>query len=856
MRTDPPIVHQGTAGHGRIDADDSFKVLWAKSQPRHALWKHLLDAAAVSLALPSAAGDLGLDDNEVAFLVGLHDIGKASPQFQHRVPDLSAAVAAAGFPRTADADCRHERLSAEFVRDLFKGHLGRRETDAVALAVAAHHGHWEDRATPLGKRYLFAQQQLCNLLREVLQIGQLPTPSWVDLSAFGMLLAGRVVLADWLASNERFLSDERLVGLEEPSRYFHAAREVARGWVTRLGFCSRRRASHADGVVQSPRPLQQALLEQAIPPSLVIIEAPMGEGKTEAAWILAEKWREHGLRGLYMALPTMATSDSLFERYRRDYLAKLDADAQLRLVHGMAWLRDETEDQMQLVTGDTAEEAQDAVAWFRPTRRAMLADHGVGTVDQAMLAGMNVKFGFLRLYGLKKRALVIDEIHAYDAYMSAIIERLLTWCATLGVPVVLLSATLASSQRRAMVLAYGGELPEAADEDPERARYPLITVVEKGKRPRFIPVASALARDLIVECVPGALGDGERTAALALQAVKHGGCCCVVVNTVRQAQVVYQALDLPESDKLLFHARFKAADRTRLANEVVRLFGKDRGARPARCVLVATQVVEQSLDVDFDHMISEIAPIDLLLQRSGRLHRHVARAHGPRLLVLTPEPGCLDFAGTGYIYARKPLLRTLAILGDTEAPMRFSLPSDFRMLIERCYGTSTWEQSAVPWAEIFAADKEWEEQTGLLRSQARQFLLKEPRSDRFLPVENNPVGDDSDDGNGWRAQTRLGAAEQTALLVPVSDLDRLAAGELSMEEVRDLYRSSVRVPGYLPADSPAEGFSAAVRGRGRLKGVLLLPVTEEGLWRGVSEKGGVVEVSYDDVLGLQVRRVT
>lgn len=838
-----------------LSRDDSFKVLWAKSEPIHALWKHLLDTAAVSLVLPPLGPDLGLTEAEVAFLVGLHDVGKANPQFQHKVPELSSDVAAAGFPRTGDVECRHEQFSADFVRHLFKGHVGRREADTLALALAAHHGNWEVRAWPLNERYRAAQHQLCSLVQRILQIGRLPTFCGVDLSALGMVLAGRVVLCDWLASNERFLQDERLRGVEEVGAYFAVALEVAHDCVAELGFNTPSRSSKADQIVPEPRPVQALLLENPIPPGLVIIEAPMGEGKTEAAWILAEKWRDRGLRGLYMALPTMATSDCLFERYRTDYLSRLGDSAEVKLVHGMAWLRDEYE--FQPVAGDSPDEATIAATWFRPTRRAMLADHGVGTVDQAMLAGMNVKFGFLRLYGLKHRVLVIDEVHAYDAYMSAIIERLLKWCSCLRIPVILLSATLSAAQRQAMMQAYGADLCDSAAADSERVPYPLVTVVENKKPAHLLATPAFSARHLVFECAPGLLGDAERTAELAAEwsRMGDGGCCCVVANTVRQAQAIYQALELPEGEKLLFHARFRAAHRSNLANEVVHLFGKDRRSRPLRFVVVATQVVEQSLDVDFDHMISEIAPMDLLLQRSGRLHRHFPRPQHPRLFVLTPALASLDFGGTGRIYARKPLLRTLAMLASHGASPSVQLPDDFRLLIERCYGTSLWDQSAVPWDEILAADKAWEEETELLRTQARQLLLREPRPESFSPIENNPVGDDSDDGNGWRAQTRLGATDKTALLVPEAEIARLAVGDLSMTEVRELYRQSVRVPGYLPTRAPAEGFSAGAYGKGRLKGVLLLPMNEQGFWRGKAEKGGVIEVRYDDVLGLVVRRL-
>jgi CRISPR-associated endonuclease/helicase Cas3 len=853
------IGEDGNVGDAPVTCEP-FRLLWAKSRPRHALWKHLLDAAAVSLALPPLPGSAGLSQAEVALFVGLHDVGKASPQFQHMVAELSVELAQAGFPKTADAECRHERLSAMFVRGLLEDHLGGRRAGAVALAVAAHHGRWDDDAFVIGEQYRRAQGDLCALLCDCLQVDELPEALAGNVSAFGMMLAGRVVLCDWIASNEEFLLDERLQGIDQPEEYFQVAGRVARDWVMKLGFDSLPRPGRPERIVDDPRPLQQTLLAEDIPPGLVIIEAPMGEGKTEAAWILAEKWRREGCHGMYMALPTMATSDSLHDRYRRGYLGRIEdsqqVGRQVKLVHGMAWLRDLDEPESEPVVGDTADDRSAAAAWFRPTRRAMLSAHGVGTVDQVMLAAMNAKFGFLRLYGLAGRALVIDEVHAYDAYMTTIIARLLKWCAALQIPVVLLSATLSSAQRKSLAAAYGADVDGDADTGGtagDTLLYPLVTVARSDGSVMAIPAEASVKRVLRVECLPGALGDADSTAAKAAALVENGGCCCVIVNTVRQAQTVYQALALPEGEKMLFHARFTALDRSRIADRVTSLFGKDRASRPVRCVLVATQVVEQSLDVDFDHMVSEIAPIDLLLQRSGRLHRHVPRDHEPTLHVLVPEKGVLDFGGSGRVYARKPLLRTLAMLAGVD-PCCLHLPNDFRPLIERCYGATEWEQDWVPWEVVQDADKEWETETRLLESRARPFLLQEPWKDGFRPVDNDPVGDDSDDGNGWRASTRIGANDRTALLVPEADVSALAAGDMPMDQVRELYQQSVRLPGYLPVTSPADGYRSGVQGGGRLRGLLLLPMDNEGTWKGVDEKGGCLEVRYDNTLGLVVGR--
>jgi len=847
------VIEEGKDGADRQDSD--WRLLWAKTGQGssdgqyHPLWKHLLDASAVSLALPNPLSGFGWGDAQTALIVGLHDVGKADAAFQHQVTDFSERLRMAGFPLTSDARCRHERLSARFLKNkLTDAGFNPFAAAAITRVALAHHGYWDEAARDVQEEYAKAQKELCRMLELALGAKDLPTEVPSNLSAFGMRLAGHVVLCDWIASNEEFFTDSRLKEILDPNDYLAKAKEVASEWTVKLGLERIHAAGKAACIVETARPIQKALLDNDIPPGLVVIEAPMGEGKTEAAWILAEKWRDQGYHGMYMALPTMATSDSLHGRYRDQYLKKLGRGEDTKLVHGMAWLRDEKEPDGLPETGEPGDDRSLAAAWFRPTRRAMLAAHGVGTVDQAMLAGMHVKFGFLRLFGLANRVLVVDEVRAYDAYMSAIICRLLQWCACLKIPVILLSATLSARQRAAMLEAYGAT---GGDPGPEAA-YPLITVAEPREKAWTIKSDASSSRMLRIKTHEGLLGDAKKTAAKAKELVAKGGCCCVILNTVRQAQAAYRELNLPDGEKMLFHARFTAADRQQITEKVLAMFGKDSTCRPEKFVLVATQVVEQSLDVDFDHMISEIAPIDLLLQRSGRMHRHRKRDNDPMLHVLLPQNKVLTFGGTSYVYAEKPLFRTLAILADLR---EVRLPEDFRILIERCYGTEEWEQDVVDWIAIRKADQDWDKDGQLLHNQGRQFALCEPSKRVFRPVNNDPTGDDSDDGNGWRARTRLGANDRTAVLINENQLLSLEAGELRMSDVRALYRQSLKLPSYLPIHAPAEGYCAAVEAKGKLRGLVLLPVANDGMWQGVDEKGNRYEVAYNEKLGLLARRV-
>jgi len=845
------------------DSSEGYKVLWAKSKPWHPLWKHLIDVAAVSVTLPNPLRRWNFSADQVALIAGLHDIGKSDAAFQYQAPEFGDRLCKQGFLPTEDARCRHERLSAQFIRSKLKeANTTDRGADTIGRAVLAHHGYWNEGSRPVGEAYRRAQESLCELLLDVLGRPDLHLPEVAEQSALGMRLAGHIVLCDWIASNEEFFTDERLRAMQDPAAYFGKAKEVASIWVEKLNLVPDSSEGQPQAIVANPRPLQAAILENDIPPALVIIEAPMGEGKTETAWILAEKWRSHGYHGMYMALPTMATSDSLHSRYRDDYLRKLGRGEAAHLVHGMSWLRDELEPIKSPNVGEPGDDRSTVAAWFRPTRRAMLAAHGVGTVDQPMLAGMHVKFGFLRLFGLADRVLVIDEVHAYDAYMTAIICRLLQWCACLKIPVILLSATLSAKQRSAMIEAYGSTGDLGAN-----APYPLISIADTEKHVWSIPTvdpSSAIqprigssSRTLKIEICPGLLGNPTKTAEKAKELIVGGGCCCVILNTVKQAQAVYKALG-KEVPKLLFHARFTAKDRERIASEVIGQFGKGK-TRPPKFVLVATQVVEQSLDVDFDHMISEIAPTDLLLQRSGRLHRHRPRSADPVLHVLTPG-GTKDrkaksgakvngpvFGACELIYQRHPLLTTLDLIGNE---LDAKLPGDFRMLIEKTYADDLPEGAS---SDLTESKTEWNDLQEDLAAQAGEFLLCEPMADEFDPVGYDEVGDDSDDGNGWRARTRLGLEDVLVIPLEQEEINKWKGGDLPTSLVKSLYQRSVKIPPHYWPPKAADGYGQPILGEKKLKGVWLLPVhkkDDEWEWQGQKEGGKPYTINYNADSGL------
>ena len=861
----------------------SVQHLWAKSYPSdseryHPLWCHLLDVAAVCKALiPQFGGIAEIPDNWLPYLVALHDIGKADAQFQNKVEFLSQELRGTGlwFPSEPDREYRHEKRSAEWLWANLEG--GGWDTNAVrvvAQAITGHHGNFQACAYA-EQESREAQWQPWRSLREELAAlvqntlgapALLPAPGrFTDASAAGMKLSGLIVLSDWIASNPETYRYPNLYSKQdfgkEPGLYWTEAQKEAERAVRMLnlnGAGGRRepvtQPFRAVWPQHPPRPTQAALetlLQNHPAPGLLIIEAPMGEGKTEAALYAAACWNRPGV---YIALPTQATSNQMHRRLR-DFLG---ADRAPRLVHGMAWLLDDkTPDRAAQTWGDETDDDERQLSrdWFANAKRALLAPDGVGTVDQALMAALSVKHGFLRFLGLTTKTLIIDEVHAYDLYMTTLMKMLLRWCCALDIPVILLSATLSQAQKRGLAEAYGGPgcLP-ALSEDAAKEPYPLLTFVPRAGKafPQEVPPDPRWTRVIQVRAHPGALGDPKEIARLTAEAVADGGCACVLANTVRSAQEIFQelqALNPADTRLLLFHARFRAKRRRGLEKLIVRLFGKGKKAgrnrnRPKKAILVATQVVEQSLDIDFDVMLSEIAPIDLLLQRCGRLHRHAVNNPRPTgtdacFHVLLPASDKekidfkIDFGGMEIkkrgddwrgVYDRAALLRTLALL---ESKSKISLPADFRPLVEGCYDPQRLPISSIPAEWITDAEKSRTARHEQSEVNAGKHLIPFPDDEEFSYADIKNAEAEAEEGEQatyFRLSTREGDDSRTVLILHDADLfakvregsrrEREAKQRENKQDwrpgkdtLKKLFLQKVSVPSYWLANvTPAEGY--------------------------------------------------
>lgn len=785
------------------DTEAIAELLWRDFVPRN-----------VKALLISDVGDEESVRKLFCFLAMTHDVGKASPAFEVQNDRLADEVRKhklcidSTLKDDADrSEYRHELVGYKAVLDWFEG-MGFDTSEgsfayAVASIIANHHGTCvDDIKTVLMdpnenwniERYV-GDQTWRDVREELLKWAAESTAAMPVFDRLRhhplrrrsqLILIGLVVMADWIASNAKLFPlntcDADLVTYDSDRRARRAWRllDLPKPWQPvndgespDAMFAKRFAIEGA-----SLRPMQRALVElaeRADEPELYIVEANMGEGKTEAALLAAEILaRKFGCGGIYYALPTQATVNAMFHRVLgwignllQDnpgtlgsvYLAQGKNELNTEFVELRKRFYDDGRSCEGNLTGndcagttadglvdsesdgnservDDARNALQSVvnSWLTGRRRGNLADFVVGTVDQVLMAGLQSKYVVLRHLALAGKVVILDEIHSNTAYMDVYMETVLTWLGAYGVPVIMLSATLPQDKREKYLEAYrsgissnerhaackalragsdeaAGSAGSEASATQEGApadidlRYPRISHVgpSMAASEAIFPDPSGRASTIRLSMAPD--DDDATLVTLLADKLQDGGCAVVVRDTVTRAQQTYATLKETFRDRMpviLDHSRFLASDRTQRDAELLERFGKDSTPETRQGIVVATQVVEQSLDVDFDLMISDIAPIDLILQRAGRLHRHhrgdgeqdrPERLRDPELILTGvktwPTQAPPEFGkGITRVYQEYFLLRTLAQLEVApDHPVQLSIPHDIPSLIQTVYHT-------------------------------------------------------------------------------------------------------------------------------------------------------------------------
>lgn len=738
---------------------------WGKARPHdaggaeyHLLPYHCLDVAAVGVTLLKRlsalrlffARALGMDADEplhswFAFCLAIHDLGKFAESFQGQRSDLIKQLRGREADPGKPYGVRHDTLGWLIWADRLEGPAVDEEwfgphTEDMLSGVAwwlrasmGHHGmppasgmgKWSSHFTP---EDLSAVRGFVSELRALFPLDGIAASHAVlgdvafearsrDLSWW---IAGLTVLADWIGSNTAFFpycSEE--VTLKD---YWRDALQRAEGAISGVGIlpvsCCERSFSELFPEIGTPSPLQAWAIATpvAATPQIHLLEDVTGAGKTEAAIMLAHRMITAGCAdGFFIGLPTMATANAMYGRIVEVYRKLFEGDASLVLAHGQRNLVEAFANSV-LPAGqaeaDSAQQDDTATArcnaWLADHgKRALLAPAGVGTIDQVLLATLYSRHQSLRMFGLFRKVLIIDEVHACDAYMQRVLETVLMFHARAGGSAILLSATLPERMKQSLFDAFArgrdaGTLPPASSTD-----FPLVTSWREGEPSAVLsPIVArkAVCRDLAVRYVV----DEPEVLEAIRSALVQGKCVCWMRNTVSDVLAAHAhfANELDADHLIAFHARFALQDRLDTEQRILAHFGKSSTpAQRAGRLVIASQVAEQSLDADWDMVISDLAPIDRLIQRAGRLQRHPRSVDGARLA----DPQAADQRGPPCLWVHGPAWTDtpaanwfkeafskaasvyphhghLWLSAKTLQQGRIAIPEDARALIEGVFG--------------------------------------------------------------------------------------------------------------------------------------------------------------------------
>ena len=655
------------------------KCLWGKydadSGSTHPLASHMIDVAHVAGILyehraPALRERIGRHD--VMLLAALHDFGKATPGFQGQVED--GRLVPEGLPYDSAVHLYgsrhglplHESLG---IAALLEMHGESSATTSLARSLSVEHGTYpSDDMIDAAFRSLSREGAAWKDARRALvadlaaELGATdPGAPWADDLPPDLLiqLAGLVKAADWIGSHEGlFPHDPRPLHEYAPDSLCRAETACRRLRATGTWNVRREDTGFEEVFGVSPRPLQSAAWDAPVlGPELMILEDQMGAGKTEAAFGRVLRWARAGLaEGLYVAMPTHATSAAIHPRLVEFLRASGLSSETAMLTH-----RDP-----DVVAAPSA--------WFRGAHRAIISSVGVGTVDHLLSLVLPTPYRMVGLSSLAGRAVILDEVHGYDDRMLGELESLLEHLAAMRCPVLALSATLRPGQADRLSAAYRRGLGERETEPgPTERPYPAMTTASaSGVDVR--PVAQAM-EDRVIAL--------ERTSVPAADLVPEdvsGGVVAIVCNSVAGAVDTYRSVRERHHRALLLHSRLSPADRSARERELLRVAGRT-GDRSEGLVVVATQIIEASLDIDADLMMTEPCPADSLAQRVGRLHRHrrdqrPSWGRNPRI-VIAP--------GSAYVYEKTVPHALIATVEETERRDRITTPVDIAPLVRSAF---------------------------------------------------------------------------------------------------------------------------------------------------------------------------
>ncbi len=759
-----------------------------KTVSHHLFAYHSLDVVAVgtrwwetSVALRNGMiRAMGVDEPQakawMQFFLGLHDLGKLDFRFQQKAPQVAKKLGHSVENSRKRSNYDHGEWGFTWYQRERESRYGLPERKRAywiqwGRAVTGHHGRFYqcvDKSTVEGLMINEAS-------RDVWNKDQLARTEWCeDLYEWFLVpaglsktslsppcphqFAGFCCVCDWLGSNETpgfFEYDDQ--PYPDLMQYFQSRFPIAQHSLQTSGLFVP--AVNKGGVSlvleqgQSPRKVQSLVEQLPVQPGLTIIEASTGSGKTETALGYASILLANSLADSVMiALPTQATANTMLARMEkiapRLFPVQVNSPhslSNLLLAHGKSNFEPRFIELKKTMYRNTAQGKEEALTqcsqWLAESRkRVFLGQIGVGTIDQVLMSVLPIRHQFVRGFGLHKSVLIVDEVHAYDFYMVGLLEEVLKKQREAGGSAIMLSATLPAIQKSVLLKAWSSKEDASAN-----SPYPLITHVNQEGRFQTFKIADKAQE--IADKVRQSPSNGIKLERLVtsdwrlsqqqmdrvLEAATSGAHVAIVLNLVDEAQRLFKQLTQRVNGRPialdLFHARFRFKDRQTREQAVIEHYQPRSILKPGR-ILVATQVVEQSLDLDFDWLITHLCPVDLLFQRIGRLHRHqtTKRPQG------FENPLCTVILNQGNNYGLHQLIYgNASVLWRTKELLKshdcLKFPYIYRPWIEQVYQEDAWSDEP---ASIQKQKAEF-----LVEQKTRNQTAKQLSQEWFTPLKDN-----------------------------------------------------------------------------------------------------------------------
>lgn len=732
------------------------------------MWEHWLSEGVKGNIYENIRKTSPIDEdypkNLAMFLGYSHDLGKSSANFEFKKtfpidPDLDLAIfdklKSGGFDFVNYYRVRNFRhnLVSEYI-------LNEKGLDpSVSVILGAHHGKPISteayQALEEYKYEIYQSNDKTSLLyqnwdnfhehfiKKALDISGLEDISKIVTlpESAQVIFSGLLILADWIASNEKYFP---LIPIDDfcgsknriEEGFISWQNDKANPWDPKPCDTSKMYEERFNFKPRKDQEILTDLVKKIKEPGILIYEATTGSGKTEAALIAAEIMAQKSNRsGLFFALPSQATSNGIFLRMKEwlNNLSSLEkGNMALRLIHGKASLNDEFTSIKP--SSNIYEEDKYGVSvnsYFAGNKLSILDDFTVGTIDQLLLMALKQKHLMLRHLGFSNKVVIIDEAHAYSTYMNIYLDQALKWLGAYQVPVIILSATLPLKRRNELIKAYllgqnkkSKNIEKPMDFETEKS-YPLVSFTDGNKIIQFKDFEKISSKRF--EIIKLNKNDSENIAKRIRKDWKSGGVFGIIVNTVKKCQKVSRKLiEIFGEDKVeILHSSFISTERIEKENNLLKTIGKN-GKRPDFKIIIGTQVIEQSLDIDFDVLYTDLAPIDLLIQRIGRLHRHKETKRPKNFLnpkVYVMDSVSYDFdEGSTYVYQEYILMRTEFYL-----PSEIFIPKDVSDLVQKVYAKDDIEIEET-YKELYESKKnKYLSEIDNKKDQARKFALANPK---------------------------------------------------------------------------------------------------------------------------------